>query len=154
MDNIKRLDNVIHRGIEAYERYSADIFSKELLNFSSVEIKVIRFIYENPEIKVKAISNYLGVSNSTLTSILDRLERKEILTRNINSKDKRSFVLVLTEFGERIYLDHMNGEEKFWKLVLDTYSTEDQDKLIKLLEMFVEKLDVGYLEQGEHNGQN
>jgi DNA-binding MarR family transcriptional regulator len=41
-----------------------------------------------------------GQRPSTLTGVIDRLERRGLLARAVNARDRRSFVLELTPAGE------------------------------------------------------
>jgi len=50
---------------------------------------------------VAALVAAVGVKRSTLTNILDRLERRGLVTREINPNDRRSFVVRPTRGGER-----------------------------------------------------
>ena len=50
---------------------------------------------------VGALVNAVGVRRSTLTNILDRLERRGLVQREINPADRRSFVVRPTRGGMR-----------------------------------------------------
>jgi DNA-binding MarR family transcriptional regulator len=50
---------------------------------------------------VAALVEAVGVKRSTLTNILDRLELRGLVTREINPNDRRSFVVCPTRGGER-----------------------------------------------------
>jgi MarR family transcriptional regulator, organic hydroperoxide resistance regulator len=50
---------------------------------------------------IAALVEALGVKRSTLTNILDRLERRGLVSREINPYDRRSFVVRPTRGGER-----------------------------------------------------
>jgi MarR family transcriptional regulator, organic hydroperoxide resistance regulator len=50
---------------------------------------------------VAALVETVGVKRSTLTNILDRLERRGLVTREINPHDRRSFVVRPTRGGAR-----------------------------------------------------
>ena len=50
---------------------------------------------------VAALVKAVGVKRSTLTNILDRLERRGLVSREINPHDRRSFVVRPTRGGER-----------------------------------------------------
>ena len=47
---------------------------------------------------------YRGLAHkrSTLTSILDRLVARDLITRSVAESDRRSFVIVLTAKGKRV----------------------------------------------------
>lgn len=50
---------------------------------------------------VAALVEAVGVKRSTLTNILDRLERRGLVSREINPHDRRSFVVRPTRGGVR-----------------------------------------------------
>jgi DNA-binding MarR family transcriptional regulator len=50
---------------------------------------------------VAALVEAVGVKRSTLTNILDRLERRGLVSREINPHDRRSFVVHPTRGGAR-----------------------------------------------------
>lgn len=50
---------------------------------------------------IAALVAAVGVKRSTLTNILDRLERRGLVTREINPNDRRSFLVRPTRGGER-----------------------------------------------------
>jgi MarR family transcriptional regulator, organic hydroperoxide resistance regulator len=50
---------------------------------------------------VAALVEVVGVKRSTLTNILDRLEMRGLVSREINPNDRRSFVVRPTRGGER-----------------------------------------------------
>lgn len=50
---------------------------------------------------VAALSEAVGVKRSTLTNILDRLERRGLVSRELNPNDRRSFVVRPTRGGDR-----------------------------------------------------
>ncbi len=48
------------------------------------------------------LGRIFGLKGSTLTSMLDRLEERELLIRRLNPDDRRSFLVELTAAGEEI----------------------------------------------------
>jgi DNA-binding MarR family transcriptional regulator len=51
---------------------------------------------------VGELHRVFGVKRSTLTSILDRLESRRLLRRELDPEDRRSFQLALTPEGRRL----------------------------------------------------
>jgi len=64
------------------------------------EAHVLSALKDGP-MKVAALVETVGVKRSTLTNILDRLERRGLVSREINPHDRRSFVVRPTRGGER-----------------------------------------------------
>lgn len=48
---------------------------------------------------VGELSRIFGMSKSTLTGLLDRLAERSLLTRTLNTEDRRSFIVDLTPAG-------------------------------------------------------
>jgi DNA-binding MarR family transcriptional regulator len=64
-----------------------------------------------------------GHKRSTLTSILDRLERRKFRRRELNSDDRRSFVIHLTASGTRAasrVTDALDELERYLRRALDS----------------------------------
>jgi DNA-binding MarR family transcriptional regulator len=64
------------------------------------EAHVLSALADGP-MAISALVKVVGVKRSTLTNILDRLERRGLVSREINPHDRRSFVVRPTRGGER-----------------------------------------------------
>ena len=61
----------------------------ELMNRSPVEIQIILMTGTNNEVLLRDYANMLHISKSTLTSIINRLEKQGYIQRTISRKTKR-----------------------------------------------------------------
>jgi DNA-binding MarR family transcriptional regulator len=66
---------------------------------------VIRVLARFPGLSAGHLARVLHLHPSTLTGILDRLERKGLLTRRTDPEDRRRAVLGLTAMGRRLDVD-------------------------------------------------
>jgi MarR family transcriptional regulator, organic hydroperoxide resistance regulator len=75
--------------------------SQELaeLNLTAAEINALANLAGRGALNVRELSEQTGTRASTLTGVLDRLERRGFLTRELDAADRRSFRLPLTEAG-------------------------------------------------------
>ena len=69
------------------------------LNLTAAEINALGNLAGRGALSVSQLSTATGTKASTLTGVLDRLERRGYLTRELDAADRRSFRLVLTEQG-------------------------------------------------------
>ena len=69
------------------------------LNLTAAEINALGNLAERGALSVSQLSTATGTKASTLTGVLDRLEHRGYLTRELDAADRRSFRLVLTERG-------------------------------------------------------
>lgn len=103
-------------------------FSEELRGISLLELRIIRYIYENPDCIVRDILKALEIPDSTLTSAINRLEKRDIIKRRINPEDRRSYKLEITEYGNKVQEEHYKADLLFAKKVLNTLENEDDKK--------------------------
>lgn len=97
------------------------VFSKMKDALSAYEITPIQYgvlncIYSLRLNTPKEIAEYLNLSNPTISGILDRMENKNLIYKNINPEDRRSIELKLTRESRKIIeeilvvVDNVNNE--------------------------------------------
>ncbi len=70
------------------------------LNLSEAEINALANLAEGGTLNIRQLSERTGTRASTLTSLLDRLENRGYLVRELDPADRRSFRLPLTKAGQ------------------------------------------------------
>lgn len=102
---------------------------------SENEISIIRIISEGDEVIIKEIVSVLKIPKSTLTSMIDRLEKKNLIKRSISTKDRRSYKLELTEEGKKIQQEHDELENEFYSKIINSLDTyEERENFISLID--------------------
>jgi DNA-binding MarR family transcriptional regulator len=71
------------------------------LNLNASEINVLANLADGRNRSVGEIASDTATKPTTLTSVLDRLERRGYLTRDLDPADRRSFLVSLTADGRR-----------------------------------------------------
>jgi DNA-binding MarR family transcriptional regulator len=72
------------------------------LNLSAAEINALANLGDDGTLSVRQLSERTGTRASTLTGLLDRLENRGYLSRELDPADRRSFRLPLTETGQAV----------------------------------------------------
>lgn len=72
------------------------------LNLSAAEINALANLGEDGTLSVRRLSERTGTRASTLTGLLDRLENRGYLVREVDPADRRSFRLPLTDQGREV----------------------------------------------------
>lgn len=72
------------------------------LNLSAAEINALANLGEGGTLSVRQLSDRAGTRASTLTGLLDRLENRGYLVREVDPADRRSFRLPLTDQGREV----------------------------------------------------
>lgn len=85
-----------------------DLRSKQLsreVGLTGPQLLVMREVLKQPGIMVRQTAANINLSPATVTSILDRLEAKQLIQRIRSDEDKRRVGIFLTEQGEEILQD-------------------------------------------------
>ena len=72
------------------------------LKLTAAEVNALANLAELGALNVRELSAETGTRATTLTGVLDRLESRGYLTRELDATDRRSFRLPLTEAGQEI----------------------------------------------------
>jgi DNA-binding MarR family transcriptional regulator len=72
------------------------------LDVSQAEAHVLAHLHESGPARISELHERFGHRRSTLTSVLDRLERRALVTRKKDPADRRSFVVNLTKKGRPV----------------------------------------------------
>jgi len=100
------INRVLHRFLRAARVGRLESWSRLLAGISFLDLGILRMAAQRPDIILKEVREKLSVPQSTLTSAVDRLERRKLLRRVISSRDRRSYGLELTPEGRRVDEEH------------------------------------------------
>ena len=113
--------------------------NKEFHGLSFSDIHVISLAYEEPDIILKDIREKLRMPQTTLSSIVAKLEKKEFLKRVINPRDYRSFSLEITTKGEKMMKAHMKLDQEQNLQMLQALEPEERKEFIRLFGKVADK---------------
>jgi DNA-binding MarR family transcriptional regulator len=110
-------------------------FEQALEGCQAEDLKLL-FLWVEPRgaLIVKEIARELrGVSLSTLTRMLDRLEQRGYIKRTLNPEDRRSFRVAPTEKGEQLIGAFLQQWHKLAQGILKILTPTEQLVLVELL---------------------
>jgi DNA-binding MarR family transcriptional regulator len=83
-----------------------ETWSEKLKGMTKIELHILLLVQSQPDIVLGEIRDRLDVPNSTLTGIIDRMEKQGLVRRTISVRDRRSYGLELTDNGREIRQEH------------------------------------------------
>ena len=99
------------------------------------EAHVLAHLAEAGSCTVAALHLSFGHKRSTLTGILDRLERRSLIVREIHPQDRRTFLLRPTEQGKRVANRIHSFLAALEEAVLKRVSQRDLEGFLKVISM-------------------
>jgi len=103
--------------------------------FTFPQISVISILSKNGKQKVSDISEKMGLSDSTVSGILDRLEQKGIIERKRNKEDRRVVKINLSKGSQEICQEFNRKRENYFAHLLKKLSEQEINDIIKGLEI-------------------
>lgn len=106
-----RLIPHIHRATHRIGLYIAELDDPAV---NQAEAHVLAHLGANGDATIGQVHRAFGHKRSTLTSILDRLEARNLIVRTSDARDRRTFVVSLTRTGRaaaRKVIDHLQALE-------------------------------------------
>jgi DNA-binding MarR family transcriptional regulator len=113
----------IHRAAHAIATF---LDADANLQVTQAEAHVLAHLASRGDSTVGQIHVEFGHKRSTLTSILNRLEARELITCRVNSADRRSLLIGLTATGQKIAASILEKLQEFENEILGAFSPRDQ----------------------------
>lgn len=119
----------IYRAVHAVDALLGSAFSQ----LTPAEAQVMAHLAVHGHRTVGQIHAELGYKRSTLTSILNRLEARDLITCQVNEADKRSLVIGLTAAGTKVSQSVLAELLELENEIVTAFSRRDQESTIWML---------------------
>jgi DNA-binding MarR family transcriptional regulator len=107
---------------------------------SPTQIHTVEIIGHNQNIRMKELAERLGVTTGTLTVGIDKLEKLGLVERKPHENDRRSWLIVLTKKGEKMYERHHKFHQQFTNEISRDLTTKQVTTLTELLNTILTRL--------------
>ena len=98
------------------------------------EFSVLETLYHKGQQTIHQIGNNILISSGSMTYVIDKLEKKQLLKRTDCPNDRRAIFIVLTPKGGELMDKIMPEYQEFINLMFDSLNTEEAGMLVKLLQ--------------------
>lgn len=144
MENIHEVLVALRRVIRA-----TDLHSKHLAKTTGLtapQILLLQTIRDKGEVTIGELANDISLSQATVTTILDRLEKRNLVYRERSTEDKRKVHAYLTEDGVSILKDApMPLQDQFTRQFNDLQQWE-QTMIIASLQRISHMMDAQHID--------
>ena len=136
--DIEKLSNQL---VEFYDKISSWEHSVvKGSGLSPSQMHTIEVIGYHRNLRMKELAERLGVTTGTLTVGIDKLEKLELVIRRPHETDRRSYFVVLTAKGEKIFEEHHRFHENFTSEIVSELSNSEVTTFSNLLAKILGKM--------------
>lgn len=103
--------------------------------FNPLDLETLSYLHRYPQSVAKDVANHLGVRTTTMQSVIDRLHKRSLVTRDTTALKGRAVALTLTEqglaFRKRIQAQNIRNCQQ----MLDYIDESERDVFISNMAM-------------------
>ncbi|MGM9975071.1 MAG: MarR family winged helix-turn-helix transcriptional regulator [Clostridiaceae bacterium] len=100
-------------------------------DFTVPQITALQILYANEKMTLSALSHEMRLANSTVSGIVDRLEKLELVERIRSREDKRQVYLALSSKNEYLKEHIHNAVNDYLSTLTSKASQEEIDAILK-----------------------
>lgn len=135
------LEVLSHQLAEFYDKMASWEYSiVKDSGLSPAQIHTVEIIGHNKDMRMKELAERLGVTTGTLTVGVDKLEKLGLVERKPHKSDRRSWLIVLTGEGEKMYEQHHKFHQQFTNEISRDLSIEQITTLTEYLASILRRL--------------
>jgi DNA-binding MarR family transcriptional regulator len=99
---------------------------------------VLSALSTGPRLTQLALAHSLSLDKTTMTSVLDRMEARGLVTRSTDRHDRRARIPELTADGHRVQAEVTRARDQVEASLLGAFSADEQNLLRELLARLTE----------------
>lgn len=122
---LNELNTGFHKNLEGY-------FARWSL--TSSQILVLALLDKHKEMKISEIASSMGLADSNISGIVDRLENSDFVERTRSTADRRIVKVKLTSKAHELKKEFDLNVEEFFSQLLNRTSQDDLENIIANLE--------------------
>ncbi|PWI47099.1 MarR family transcriptional regulator [Candidatus Heimdallarchaeota archaeon B3_Heim] len=127
---------------------SGRIFAKKLKKYDIHDInpaqgRILFTLWQKDGLSIIELSKETGLSKSTLTPMLDRLEKSGLIKRVHSTEDRRKILVFITEKNKRLQSNYVSVSKKMTEIFYKNFTNEERDQF----EIYLRRLHNNLLEE-------
>ena len=108
------------------------------LNLTPVQYSSLQTICNQPGIDQKTLANTIGYDTSTIAGVIDRLEARGLVLRNVSPNDRRVRLITPTEQGRKTLAAVVPRMLKSQDRLLDPLSKSEKKEFLRLMKILID----------------
>ena len=127
-----------------YQQIAVAVFHAEAeaagFDLTPVQYAALSAICRNPGMDQATLAGVIAYDRTTITGVVDRLARKDLVVRKTNEEDRRARRLFITPAGESTLREIQPAVEAAQDILLSGLTDEEKTQFVELLHKATEAL--------------
>lgn len=135
------LEELNHLLVEFYEKWSSwehSVVRGESLTLP--QMHALEIIGAHGPLRMKELAHKQGVTTGTMTVVVDKLEKKGLISRAQSKDDRRSITVCLTDSGREAYKGHHKMHQTVTAEITSDFTPEEISQLREFLQKMITRL--------------
>lgn len=135
----RKVSVMIKKSALIFDKYANQLLTPYQL--TSSQFRILMILYKAPACSTRQvdIESAFSMTNPTVTGLIQNLEKNNLVKRIVNPEDKRSKLLVLTEYAESKREEFIALADSIEKEMTGGLSETEVEVLAELLTKVIEK---------------
>ena len=128
---------------------AVDLHSKHLMKTSGLtapQMLILQTLRDHGDAIISDIAKQVSLSQATVTSIIDRLEKRQLVVRERSSQDKRKVFACLTDEGAEIIRNAPPPLQEYFKRQFRDLQDWEQMQIISSLQRVAQMMDAQHID--------
>ena len=109
--------------------------------FNGAQGRILYVLWQEDSLPIVEISRRTGLAKTTLTSMLDRLEKSGFLTRTPSKGDRRQFIIQLTQKAWDLSLQYNKVSDEMGELFYAGFTNDEIEGFENMLNRILKNLE-------------
>lgn len=109
-------------------------------DLSPAQMHAIEVIGGHRAMKMRELATRLGITTGTLTVTIDKLEKRNLVARVPHERDRRSWLIVLTDEGQKKFQEHHKFHHEFTEEITEDLSESEACQFAEMMAKIVARM--------------
>lgn len=110
-------------------------------NITTPQFQALQILIHNERLTIGELSQKMGLACSTITDLIDRMEKSKLVIRTRSEKDKRVVIVEVLPKGHEILEKVLKKRREYLKGKMSDYNLEEMEVLRYELEILHQAID-------------
>lgn len=116
-----------------YSHFQKDVFEKVKSSGLSIgQPKILDYLSEHDGANQKEIAIGCNIEPGSLTSVLNRMEDKQLIERRMLNNNRRSYHIYLTENGKKLQREVVSTFNELEKIAFNNFSKDEHEIFMEM----------------------